>query len=181
MQTSRRTPLSAALGLLALGLGACATLPAAPVPPPAPPSIIEAEPAPEPVPPPGVTISPAQTGDYTVAFKQSRFGERTFPVNEIGASLVFTSNLRMPRLEAAEIGKDGFQLRMRFRNAANEPLLVSMVCMFEAGKPAQHIVRALQFPVDTFRDITMDLTGDPEQKIRIRASAVPASSVTVAH
>lgn len=160
--------------LAALGLGACSTPPApAPVEPP-PLTIIEQEP--EPVLPPGVTISPPQTGDATIAFQQSRTGERTFPNNQIGASLIFTSNLRMPKLEAAEISADGFQLRMRFRNAVKEPLLVSMVCSFEGEAPARQIIRSVKFPVNTFRDITMDLTGDPEQKISIRASAVPASS-----
>jgi hypothetical protein len=138
--------------------------------------VVAPKPEPEPVPPAGVTISPPQTGDTTVAFQQSRTGEQTFPNNQIGASLLFTSNLRMPKLEAAEISADGFQLRMRFRNAVSEPLLVSMVCEFEGEKPVRQVIRSVKFPVNTFRDITLDLTGDPEQKISIRASAVPASS-----
>lgn len=178
MITHRRSLVLTGLVLAVFGLGACSTPPVPPPPPP--PEVVVRQPEPEPVLPPGVTISPPQTGDYTVAFKQSRTGERTFPNNQIGASLLFTSNLRMPRLEAAEVSADGFQLRMRFRNAVSEPLLVSMVCTFEGDESVRQVIRSVKFPVNTFRDITMDLTGDPEQKISIRASAVPASSASVA-
>jgi hypothetical protein len=174
MRTRNQLPPLAGLFLAVFGLTACSTPPAPTPVEPTPVTIIEQEP--EPILPPGVTISPPQTGDATVAFQQSRAGERTFPNNQIGASLVFTSNLRMPKLEAAEISADGFQLRMRFRNAVKEPLLVSMVCAFEGDASTRQIIRSVKFPVNTFRDITIDLVGNPGQRISIRASAVPASS-----
>ena len=172
--TNTRAPFWLGWSLAVWGLAACSTPPVAP-PPPAP-VVVAPAPEPEPVLPEGVTISPPQTGDTSVAFQQSKTGERTFPNNQIGASLIFTSNLRMPRLEAAEVSADGFQLRMRFRNAVNEPLLVSMVCTFEGGETTRQVINSVKFPVNTFRDITLDLKGSPEQKISIRASAVPASA-----
>ncbi len=171
-----RPLLLTGLVLAVFGLGACSTPPA---PPPQPaPKVMVRQQEPEPVLPPGVTISPPQTGDFGAAFKQSRAGERTFPHNQIGASLLFTSNLRMPRLEAVEISEDGYQLRIRFRNAVSEPLLVSMVWALDGEMADRQIIRSVNFPVNTFRDITIDLTGNPEQKISIRASAVPASAAS---
>ncbi len=178
MKTSNLTACLV-VALIAIGVTGCTTPPPPATPPPEP--VFEApKPEPEPELPPGVKVSPPQTGDFTVAFEQSRSGERTFPINQIGASLAFTSNLRMPRLEAVEISEDGFQLRVRFRNAVDEPLVVSMVCVFEGDKRARQVIRSLQFPVNTFRDITLDLSGDPTRKISIRANAVPASVVRAA-
>jgi hypothetical protein len=51
-----------------------------------------------------------------------------------------------------------------------------MVCAFEGDASTRQIIRSVKFPVNTFRDITIDLVGNPGQRISIRASAVPASS-----
>lgn len=127
--------------------------------------------------PPGVSVSPPRTGDTTVAFAQSRGGERTFPNNRIGANLAFTSNLRMPRLEAAEVDATRFQLRMRFSNAGKTPLFVSLVCAYDGDAKSARTVRQLEFPVNTFRDIAIDLEGDASRKVNIRATAAEAPAL----
>lgn len=169
----RHLPLGLGLAC-ALFLAACST-PPGPKPPPvpaAPVAPVRPAPLPEPELPPGVTISPPRQGDASVAFTQSRLGERTFPNNRIGANLAFTSNLRMPRLEAVASPAGGYQLRMRFCNATNTPLYVSLVCTYEGEKKAARALRSLDFPVNSFRDIAIDLEGDPGRKLDIRASAV---------
>lgn len=164
-----------AVASVVLLFGACATPPAPPAPvvskpqPSAPPAVVD------PVLPAGVSISPPQTGDNSVAFAQSRLGERTFPNNAIGANLAFTSNLRMPKLEAVELEGGRFQLRMRYTNASSAPLLVSVVCTYDGEDKAARTVRQVEFPVNTFRDIALDLEGGAARKVNIRASAVPAS------
>lgn len=129
---------------------------------------------PEPYLPPGVFISPPQAGDPAAYFAQSRIGERTFPHNVIGANLAFTANLRMPKLEAAAIDPETFQLRMRFSNASDVPLHVSLVCTYDGEEHAARSIRRVQFPVNTFRDIAFDLEGDVSRKINIQATAIPA-------
>lgn len=131
----------------------------------------------EPEPEPGVSVSPPQTGDTGVAFTQSRQGERTFPHNRIGANLAFTSNLRMPKLEAVALDRDTFQLRMRFSNASDEPLYVSLACIYEGETRAARTIRRVRFPVNTYRDIAVDLEGDVSRKIQIQATATPAKSL----
>lgn len=175
----RNTLLSVAASLLILLLGACST----PAVQPAPADAAPASPAPparwvvvDPVLPAGVSISPPQTGDNSVAFAQSRRDERTFPNNAIGANLAFTSNLRMPKLEAVELDGQRFQLRMRFSNASKAPLFVSVVCTYEGDSKAARSVRQVEFPVNTFRDIALDLDGSASRKVNIRASAVAAAS-----
>lgn len=177
MQLGNRR-LLASLFAVSLVLAACRTPAPLPPPPPvvAPPAPVVVVPAPEPELSPGVSVSPPQTGDESVAFAQSRGGERTFPNNQIGANLTFTSNLRMPKLEAVPAGKDGFQLRMRFSNKGKEPLVVAVTCVYEeAGGRATRGVRRLEFPVNSFRDIAIDLPGDVSRKVTIRASAAPSA------
>lgn len=156
----------------ALVFSACQTPPVSPTPAPVKPVVVRVPkmvvPAPLPV---GVTVSAPQRGDTSVAFQQSRRGERTFPNNQIGANLAFTANLRMPRLEAVATGPNSYQLRMRFSNSTKEPIYVSLVCTYDGEKNAARVIRSLEFPVNTFRDIVMDLEGDPGRKLNIRASA----------
>lgn len=169
--TLRRLIRVASVGALLL-LGACSTPPAPPAPvlaPPAPPP----RPPPEPVLPPGVSISPPLIGDTAGAFTQSRRGERTFPHNTIGANLAFTANLRMPKLEAVALPAGGYQLRVRFSNASETPLYVSVHCIYDGETKATRSVRHIEFPVNTFRDIALDLEGDVSRKLNIRASASP--------
>ncbi len=179
-----RLPLAQATvsALALLLLAACRTGPAAatytPLPP-APAPIVSPFPEREAPPPPGVTISPPLTTDPatpTIPFALRTPNERTFPHNAIGANLAFTSNLRMPRLEAASIDPQTFQLRMRFSNASDSPLYVSLVCAYEGETRAAHTVRRVQFPVNTFRDIALDLQGDPSRKLNIQATAIPVSA-----
>ncbi len=166
----RLRPLLACLAV-ALLLAACSTPPVAPPPPApaAPVAPVAPPPPPEPELPPGVTISPPRQGDASVAFVQSRVGERTFPNNRIGANLAFTSNLRMPRLEAVAHAAGGYQLRMRFSNATATPLAVSLVCTYDGEKKPARVIRELRLPVNSFRDISIDLEGDPARKLDIRA------------
>lgn len=167
-------PLLASLVLL---LGACRSGPGAATYTPLPPSppISRAPLAlPEPEPPAGVTLSPPLVGDSAADFLQSQVGERTFPHNGIGANLAFTSNLRMPKLEAVSLDPARFQLRMRFRNASQEPLFVSLVCTYEGETQAARSIHRVQFPVNTFRDVAFDLEGDASRKVNIQATAVPA-------
>lgn len=143
--------------------------------PPSQPVTLRPRPAvvPEPVLPPGVTISPIQRGDdTTVAFEPQLGTERTFPDNRIGANLAFTSNLRMPKLAAIVVDRDRYQLRMRFSNSTQTPLFVTLDCIYEGETSAARKVHSVEFPVETFRDITFDLEGDPGRKLHIRASAV---------
>jgi hypothetical protein len=161
----------------ALFLGACSTPPAPPPPrvlaPPAPPP----RPPPAPPLPPGVSISPPLSGDTAGAFTQSRRGERTFPHNAIGANLAFTANLRMPKLEAVDLPGGGYQLRVRFSNASQTPLQVSFYCIYDGETKATRSVRHIEFPVNTFRDIALDLEGDVSRKLNIRASALPIAEM----
>ncbi len=143
--------------------------------PPTQPVVLRPRPAAvrEPVVPPGVTISPIQRGDDTrVAFEPQLRAERTFPDNRIGANLAFTSNLRMPKLAAVVVDRDRYQLRMRFSNSTQTPLFVTLDCIYEGETRAARRVHSVEFPVETFRDITFDLEGDPGRKVHIRASAV---------
>jgi hypothetical protein len=155
-----------------LFLGACRT-PPAPLPPPVLVSPARPPSPPAPVLPAGVSISPPLIGDTTGAFVQSRRGERTFPHNAIGANLAFTANLRMPKLEAVDLPGDGYQLRLRFSNASETPLYVSFYCIYDGETKATRSVRHVEFPVNTFRDIALDLEGDVSRKLNIRASALP--------
>jgi hypothetical protein len=106
-----------------------------------------------------------------VAFERSAAKERTLPDNLIGANLAFTANLRMPKLAAVVIDNDRYQLRMRFSNATKTPLFVSLACAYAGEEKSARTVHSIEFPVDTFRDITLDLDGDPGRKLHIRASA----------
>ena len=126
--------------------------------------------------PPGVSISPPLRGDTAAAFTQSRRGERTFPHNAIGANLAFTANLRMPKLEAVALPAGGYQLRVRFSNASETPLYVSFYCIYDGETKATRSVRHVEFPVNTFRDIALDLEGDVSRKLNIRASASPVAA-----
>lgn len=129
---------------------------------------------PEPELPPGVYISPVQHGDANVAFTQTGEYRRTFPANQIGANLAFTANLRMPRLEAVGLENGNYQLHMRFSNATQEPLHVSLVCIYEGETRAERVIRSVEFPVNAFRDIVMELESRGERKLNIHANAVPA-------
>lgn len=177
MLRSKFAPALAAV--LVLPLAACRT----PRPPTAPRAALAPAPLlavptalpPEPALPPGVTLSPPLTGDLAASFSHGRRGERTFPPNLIGANLAFTANLRMPKLEAATLDPETFQLRMRFSNASDEPLNVSLVCIYEGETRAARSIRHVQFPVNTFRDIAFDLDGDVSRKVSIQATAVPAT------
>lgn len=123
--------------------------------------------------PPGVYVSPAREGPTDVAFVHTRAFTQTFPANHIGANLAFTANLRMPKLEAVGLTKGGYQLHMRFSNATQEPLHVSLVCVYEGESRAERVIKSVEFPVNTYRDIVMDLEGDPGRKLNIRANADP--------
>lgn len=121
---------------------------------------------------PGITISPVQRGDTAVAF-ESRFPtERTFPDNLIGANLAFTSNLRMPKMEAVVIGESRYQLRLRLTNSTEKTLLVTLDCIYEGEKRAARTAHSIEFPVETYRDVVFDLEGDPGRKLHIRANGV---------
>jgi hypothetical protein len=80
----------------------------------------------------------------------------------------------MPKLEAVALGNGNYQLHMRFSNATREPLLVSLACIYEGETRAGRVIRAVEFPVNTFRDIVMEMTGDPGRKLNIHANAVPS-------
>jgi hypothetical protein len=123
--------------------------------------------------PPGVYVSPARSGSTDVAFTHTREFTQTFPLNQIGANLAFTSNLRMPKLEAVGRDKGGYQLHMRFSNATQAPLHVSLVCVYEGESRSERVIKSVEFPVNTYRDIVMDLEGDPGRKLNIRANAEP--------
>jgi hypothetical protein len=181
MSPSRLRPyLRFALPVFALSLlAACRTTPRqasqAPLSPVAPVAVASSFPEPEAPPPPGVTLSPPLTGDPAapeIVFSIRAPNERTFPHNAIGANLAFTANLRMPRLEAVTLDPKTFQLRMRFSNASDTPLYVSLVCTYEGESRAAHSIRRVQFPVNTFRDIALDLQGDPSRKLNIQATAI---------
>lgn len=131
----------------------------------------------EPVLPPGVYISPVQQGDADVAFTHTREFKQTFPPNQIGANLAFTANLRMPKLEAIGLPEGGYQLHMRFSNTTTETLIVSLICTYEGETRAERVIRAVEFPVNSFRDIVMDMEGDPGRKLNIHANAAPALEV----
>ena len=163
-----------ALLVSVLFLSACQTPPAPkPIAPAAPVAAPLPAALPEPALPKGVFISAPQRGDTSVAFTQSNTGEATFPLNRIGANLAFTSNLRMPKLDAVANGPSAYQLRMRFSNATTRPLAVSLVCTYAGEQRAARVIQAVAFPVSTFRDIVIDLEGDPSRKMSIRASAIP--------
>lgn len=155
-------------------LSACQT---PPPPPPLRPISLRSTRTPEPVVPPGVYISPVQHGNVSVSFAQSQPFERTFPNNQIGANLAFTGNLRMPKLDAVEIGTGRYQLRMRFSNATETPLFVTLNCIYEGESRSERLIRAVEFPVNTFRDIALDLDGAPGRKLNIQATAVTASEL----
>lgn len=175
-------PTLLALGTALVLLSACRTgsgrVTYTPLPPdPAP--LASPFPEPEAPPPAGVTITPPLTADPDtpgIPFAIRAPNERTFPHNAIGANLAFTSNLRMPRLEAASIDPRTFQLRMRFSNASDGPLYVSLVCTYEGETRAAHTIRRVRFPVNTFRDIALDLQGNPSRKLYIQATAIPVSA-----
>jgi hypothetical protein len=63
---------------------------------------------------------------------------------------------------------------MRFSNASDRPLYVSLVCTYDGDTQAIRSVRRVQFPVNTYRDIALDLDGDVSRKIQILATATPA-------
>ncbi len=138
------------------------------------PATAPVEAKPELVLPPGVYVSPVQHGNADSAFTQTGEFRRTFPANQIGANLAFTANLRMPRLEAVGLDNGNYELRMRFSNATQEPLYVSLVCTYEGEANAERVIRSVEFPVNAFRDIVMELEGKSERKLNIQANAVPA-------
>ncbi len=154
---------------MALALFGCAT-PPPPAPPP-PPRVIVAPPPPE-VFPEGIYVSPPKSGDLNAAFDQQGKGERTFPNNQIGARLIFTSNLKMPKLEAVATSPDAFQLRIRFANPGKEHVHVSLTCTYADDDAGARRVKNLAFPINTYRDIAIDFKGSPERTLYIRATAV---------
>jgi hypothetical protein len=161
--------------ILALGLSACTTPPSPPPAAPAP-AVVKA-PRPKVVLPEGVYLSAPQSGDTTVAFKmdaEEAQNQATFPNNLIGARLIFTSNLKMPKLEAVTTSPDTFRLRIRFSNPGNQPLLVSVICTYEDDSDSARKVQNIDFPASSYRDIAIDFKGTPERTLYIRASAVPA-------
>lgn len=166
---------SFALPLLAaslLAIAGCATPPSPPPPPPPAPVVVLPPPPPE-VFPEGIHISPPKTGNLNAAFEQSGKSERTFPQNHIGARLIFSSSLKMPRLEAVVSSPDTFQLRIRFANPGKEHVHVSLTCTYADDDKGARRVKNLAFPVNTYRDIAIDFKGTPERTLYIRATAVP--------
>jgi hypothetical protein len=165
---------SLVLGLLALFLAGCTT-PVANTPAWTPPShpVVAPPPAPEII-PEGVSVSPPKMGNLNVAFREGITNERTFPNNMIGARLIFTSNLKMPKLEAVVTGPDRFQLRVRFANPGKKTIVVSLVCTYAGESKSARRVKNLAFPVNTYRDMAIDFTGQPDRTLYIRASAVAA-------
>jgi len=169
--SNRRSPFLFVLSALTLSFTACTTPPA-----PAPPPPVRAAPAPLPpeVIPQGVQVSPPKTGDVSAAFSADKVGQNTFPANLIGARLMFSSNLKMPKLEAVVTGPDRFRLFIRFSNPSKKPLLVSLVCTYADDASSARKVRNLSFPVSTYRDIAIDFNGQPERTLLIRANAEEA-------
>jgi hypothetical protein len=160
------------LAALILAFAGCATPPPRPPsPPPAP--VVVAPPPPVEIFPEGIYVSPPKTGNFNAAFDQSIKGGRTFPNNQIGARLIFSSNLKMPRLEAIVSSPDTFQLRIRFANPGNEHIHVSLSCTYADDDKGARRVKNLAFPVNTYRDIAIDLKGTPERTLYIRATAAP--------
>lgn len=162
-------------------LAACQTTPTAKAPAAAGPAAVPppvATTAPVSV-APGILLSPPRQGDSLEGFDADTALTRTFPINQIGANLAFTNNLRMPKLEAVVVDADTFQLRMRFVSATTTPLRLSVDCVYaEQTRP----VRSLQnvdLPPGTFRDLVMTLDGQPSRKVNIRATATPAGDRVV--
>ncbi len=153
-------------------LAGCTTPPSDP-PPHANPAMVAPAAAPESI-PEGVVVSPPKRGNLNAAFSEGVSNERTFPNNLIGARLIFTSNLKMPKLEAVIIGADRFHLRVRFSNPGNKPLVVSLACTYAGDSTSSRQVKNLSFPVNTYRDMEIDFDGQPDRTIYIRASAVAA-------
>ena len=123
--------------------------------------------------PPGVVLSAPQKGSLSVAFAQSaQAGLATFPKNRTGASLAFDSALRMPLLEAVDLGQNRFRYNMRFVNATKAPLTFSVVCFYgDSPKPIRSIAE-IDLPTDTFRDLSIDFEGDITRKVGINARLV---------
>lgn len=123
--------------------------------------------------PPGVVLSAPQIGSQSVAFARSvKTGLATFPKNRTGASLAFDSALRMPLLEAVDLGENRFRYNMRFVNATKAPLTFSVVCFYgDSPKPIRSIAE-IDLPADTFRDLSIDFEGDITRKVGINARLV---------
>jgi hypothetical protein len=162
-------PSCLVIGAVILAFAGCAT---PPPPAPPPPPVVVAPPPPE-VFPAGIYVSPPRTGNLNAAFDQEGKGERTFPNNQIGARLIFTSNLKMPKLEAVATSPETFQLRIRFANPGKEHVHVSLTCTYADDDASARRVKNLSFPVNTYRDIAIDFRGSPERTLYIRATAVP--------
>ncbi|AKC83685.1 hypothetical protein IMCC26134_14500 [Verrucomicrobia bacterium IMCC26134] len=163
-----------ALGAVILAFAGCATPPAPPPPPPAP--VVVRAARPNAIIPEGVYLSPPQSGDTNVAFKlagEVAQGQSTFPKNLIGARLIFSSNLKMPKLEAVTLSENNFQLRIRFANPGSQPLLASVACTYADTSEGARVVQNIDFPAGSYRDIAIDFKGSAERKLYIRATAVP--------